>query len=62
MITAAMSDAALKDRLKNARRIGNKIPESHIENVRRMIQKGTSKKMICTVYSITYETLKEQLK
>ncbi len=62
MKTAAQSDAALKERLRDARKIGNKIPDAPIENVKRMIAAGTSKKMICLVYSVTYKTLKEQLR
>lgn len=62
--TVAESDAALKVRLLEAKKLGMRtyaIPDSLVPVVRSLIRKGESKKKICLLFGITYQQLKSQL-
>lgn len=64
MLTAAQSDANLKQRLLSARTpnyVVNHIPEALKPVVRSLIRKGESKKKICLLFKITYQQLKNEL-
>lgn len=61
MITATDSDQALKWRLKNKNRC-ERIEANQAEFIKRMLDKGISKKALCKFYSCTYETLKQVIK
>ncbi len=61
-MSLSQAEKNLRDRLLNCRKRHYDIPQNELTKIRSLLRnKSVSKKVICTLYGITYGCLKEQL-